>query len=168
MAGGGNPLLCGTTDVTTELRLDGIFYSELPRTLALSNLGSLADGNSGMLVINRIGGSLAGAGADRLGQLFGMLYDDVERGASFTMAGTSCQMRTMLTDSVPRTVPRMGTLIPAGRSGWMKVSSNEDAGIVGAYLNQNPNGFTQGHVLHTLTTTRAVVITLPVVRPDSN
>jgi len=29
-------------------------------------------------------------------------------------------------------------------------------------------GFTQGHVLHTLTTTRSVVITIPVVRPDSN
>ncbi|MFZ4629615.1 MAG: hypothetical protein ACOYNR_14915, partial [Blastocatellia bacterium] len=140
----------------------------LPRTLALSNIGSRADGNSGMLVINRIGGSLAGTGADQLGPLFGVLYDDVERAASFTMSGTSCQLRTMLTDSVPRTVPRMGTLIPAGRSGWMKISSGGDEGIVGAYLNENPNGFTQGHVLHGLTTTRSVVITIPVVRPDSN
>jgi hypothetical protein len=121
-----------------------------------------------MLVINRIGGNLAGRGADPLGALSGVLYDDVERGASFTMAGTSCQLRTMLTDSVPRTVPRVGLLIPAGRSGWMKISSSEDEGIVGAYFNQNPVGFTQGHVLHGLTTTRSVVITIPVVRPDSN
>ncbi len=34
-------------------------------------------------------------------------------------------------------------------------------------LNQNPKGFAQGHVLHGLTT-RSVVITIPVVRPDSN
>jgi hypothetical protein len=121
-----------------------------------------------MLVINRIGGSLAGTGAESLGPLFGVLYDDVERGASFTLAGSSCQLRTMLSDSVPRTVPRVDTLIPAGRSGWMKISSGEDEGIVGAYFNQNPVGFTQGHVLHGLTTTRSVVITIPVVRPDSN
>jgi len=175
LAGGGIPLpqLCDPSDVTTELRLDGTYYSELPRTLALSNLGSRADGNSGMLVINRIGGSLAGTGAETLGPLFGVLYDDVERGASFTMAGTSCQMRTMFSDSVPRTVPRVGMLIPAGRSGWMKISSDAvepgvSDGIVGVYLNENPKGFTQGHVLHTLTTTRSVVITIPVVRPDSN
>jgi hypothetical protein len=168
LAGGGSPLTCNTSNVTAELRLDGIYYSELPRTLALSNLGSRADGNSGMLVINRIGGSLAGTGAESLGPLFGVLYDDVERGASFTLAGSSCQLRTMLSDSVPRTVPRVDTLIPAGRSGWMKISSGEDEGIVGAYFNQNPVGFTQGHVLHGLTTTRSVVITIPVVRPDSN
>jgi hypothetical protein len=74
----------------------------------------------------------------------------------------------MLSDSVPRTAPRVDTLIPAGRSGWMKISSGEDEGIVGAYFNQTPVGFTQGHVLHGLTTTRSVVITIPVVRPDSN
>ncbi|MFZ4629017.1 MAG: hypothetical protein ACOYNR_11865 [Blastocatellia bacterium] len=50
----------------------------------------------------------------------------------------------------------------------MKISSGEDEGIVGAYLNENPKGFTQRHVLHGLTTTRSVVITIPVVRPDSN
>ena len=166
LAGGQRP--CAWTDVTTELRLDGISYNELPRTLALSNLGSRADGNNGMLVINRIGGSLAGAGAEVLGPLFGVLYDDVERGASFTMAGTSCQMRTMLSDSVPRTVPRMDVMIPAGRSGWMKISSGDDPGIVGVYLNENPKGFSQGHVLHALTTTRSVVITIPIVRPDTN
>ncbi len=170
LAGGGSslPSRCNESDVTTELRLDGIYYSELPRTLALSNLGSRADGNSGMLVINRIGGSLAGTGAERLGPLFGVLYDDVERAASFFMSGSSCQLPTMLTDSVPRTVPRVDTLIPAVRSGWMKISSGGDEGIVGAYFNRNPVGFTQGHVLHGLTTTRSVVITIPVVRPDSN
>jgi hypothetical protein len=97
-----------------------------------------------------------------------MLYDDMERGASFTMAGSSCQLRAMLSDSLPRTAPRADALIPAGRSGWMKISSGGDEGIVGAYLNQNPVSFTQGHVLHGLTTTRSVVITIPVVRPDSN
>ena len=50
----------------------------------------------------------------------------------------------------------------------MKISSGEDEGIVGASLNENPNGFAQGPVLHGLTTTRSVVITIPVVRPDVN
>ena len=77
------------------------------------------------------------------------------------MAGTSCQLRTMLTDSMPRIVPQMDLLIPAGRS---ECINNE--GIVGTCLNENPKDFAQGCVLHGLTT-RSVVITIPVVRPDS-
>ena len=44
----------------------------------------------------------------------------------------------------------------------------KNEGIVGTCLDENPRGFTQEHVLHGLTTTRSVVITIPVVRPDSN
>jgi hypothetical protein len=44
----------------------------------------------------------------------------------------------------------------------------KNEGIVEAGLDENPKGFTQGHVLHGLTTTRSVVLTIPVVRPDSN
>ncbi len=72
-------------------------------------------------------------------------------------------MWTMLTDSVPRTLPQIDVLIPSERWRCMK---NE--GIVEAGLDENPKGFTQEHVLHGLTTTRSVVLTIPVVRPDSN
>jgi hypothetical protein len=68
LAAGGSPTLvaCGTSDVTTELRLDGTYCSEPPRMLALSNLGSRADRNNRMAV-NRIGGNLAATGAETLG-----------------------------------------------------------------------------------------------------
>lgn len=45
----------------------------------------------------------------------------------------------------------------------MSISSAEDKGIVGFYLNENPRGFTQGYLLQRLTTTRSVVIPIPMI-----
>jgi len=163
LAGGQRP--CAATDVTTDLVFDGISYNELPRTLAVDSIAPRAEGNQTMLVINRIGGEMASTGGPLLGSLYGVLYDDLERGSSYTMGGQTCQLRTLLTNSTLRTTPRFETMIPAGRSGWMKISAAEDEGIIGAVLNYNPNGFSQGHVLHSLTTTRTVVMTIPVAPP---
>ena len=68
LAAGGSPtpVACGTSDVTTELRLDGTYCSESPRTLALSNLGSRAD-RKNRIAVNRIGGNLVATGAETLG-----------------------------------------------------------------------------------------------------
>jgi hypothetical protein len=99
---------------------------------------------------------------------FGMLYDDVERGASFTMSGSSCQLRSDALGQCAAHGAAGGYADSGGRIGLDEDLKRRRRGIVGAYFNQNPVGFTQGHVLHGLTTTRSVVITIPVVRPDSN
>jgi len=49
----------------------------LPRVLALDNIPSQLDGNSTLLVIDRIGGDLRESAA-MLGPLFGILYDQSE------------------------------------------------------------------------------------------
>ena len=157
---------CYASDATAELAFDGISYNEIPRTIALSNIAPRAEGNDTMLVINRIGGDMAATGGLVLGPLAGVLYDDLERSASFTMAGQACQMRTSLTGSSLRTTPRFENMVPSGRSGWFRIASAGDEGIIGAVLNSNPNGFTQGHVLHTLSVTRTVVLTIPVAPPE--
>jgi hypothetical protein len=157
---------CYASDATAELAFDGISYNELPRTIAISNIAPRAEGNDTMLVVNRIGGDMAATGGLVLGPLAGILYDDLERSASFTMAGQACQMRTTLTGSSLRTTPRFENMIPSGRSGWLKIAAAGDEGIIGAVLNSNPNGFTQGHVLHTLTVTRTAVLTIPVAPPE--
>jgi hypothetical protein len=154
------------SDATAELAFDGISYNEIPRTIALSNIAPRAEGNDTMLVINRIGGDMAATGGLVLGPLAGVLYDDLERSASFTMAGQACQMRTSLTGSSLRTTPRFENMVPSGRSGWFRIASAGDEGIIGAVLNSNPNGFSQGHVLHTLTVTRTAVLTIPVAPPE--
>jgi hypothetical protein len=38
--------------------------------------------------------------------------------------------------------------------------------MLGVMLNQNANGFSQGHVLHALSLSRAAVLTIPVAPPN--
>jgi len=164
LAGGLRP--CAADDVTAELVFDGISYNEIPRTLALSSIPARADGNQTMLVLTRIGGNLAGVGGSPLGPLYGLLYDDQERSSSYTMSGSSCQLRTILTGSSLRTAPRFEAMVPGGRTGWMKITTGNDEGMLGVMLNQNANGFSQGHVLHALSLSRSTVITIPVAPPN--
>lgn len=140
-------------------------YNSLPATLALSNIPSLAAGDRTFLVINRPAGSFV-TGPSSVGTLFGLLYDDAEQSQSFQITGT-CQLSGVLSDSFPRTAPRFSTVIPAGRTGWMKVyNTNGTTGIVGSQvvynLADNVN-FWGGHNLHALTLTSAAnTATLPI------
>lgn len=169
----GSPLPgCDSNSSIATLPFDGSpnGYNRLPRVLAVSNIPARADGNSTLLVINRIGGNLA-TGAPTLGTLFGILYDDNETGFSFSLTG-SCQLRGELTNNFPRTTPRFENVISSGRSGWMKINSQNDIGLLGAVLNQNrnagtaANAFDGGHNLHKLTFTSSVTLTIPVFPPS--
>ena len=140
--------------------------------LALSNVASRADGNDTLLILNRIGGNL-GIGALSLGTLFGILYDDAENALSFQLTG-SCQLRNSITNNFPRTAPRFETFVPAGRTGWLKVSSQSptDIGILGTAINFNANAaasagaFNQGHNLHALTLSGGNTYSIPVFPPS--
>lgn len=166
---GGLPL-CDANSVTAQINFDGLSYAPVPRVLALSNLASRADGNDTLLVLNRIGGNL-GLGASTLGSIFGILYDDAERGLSFSFSG-NCQLRSSINNNFPRTAPRVEQVIPAGRNGWMRLYSQSDFGITGAAINANSNAastagaFNQGHNLHTLTLTTAAGYVIPVFPPN--
>jgi len=160
---------CNTNSTTAAINFDGISYNQVPRVLAVDNVGSRADGNDTLLILNRIGGNLA-TGASTLGTIFGILYDDSESGLSFSVTG-SCQLRNSLSNTFPRTTPRFENFIPAGRSGWLKVFSQTDIGLSGSVINFNPNAgttagaFNQGHNLHILTGTAAMSYTIPVFPP---
>jgi len=163
---------CDANSSIATLPFDGTAngYNRLPRVLAVSNIPARADGNSTLLVVNRIGGNLA-TGASTLGTVFGILYDDNEAGFSFSLTG-SCQLRGELTNNFPRTTPRFENIISSGRSGWMKINSQNDIGLLGAVLNQNrnagtaANAFDGGHNLHKLTFTSSVTLTIPVFPPS--
>ncbi|MBS1787878.1 MAG: hypothetical protein JST85_09160 [Acidobacteria bacterium] len=156
---------CGNSNIAT-LNLDGIEYNRAPRTLALDSLGSLNDGNSPLLVLNSIGGDL-GIGASGLGTIFGIAYNDVENSVSFSLTG-GCQFRLAISNSFPRTIPRMNVFIGSGRTGWMKFQGDSNYGILGAAINFNSNvfGFNQGHNLHKITLNPSVSITVPVIVPS--
>ncbi|MEP7341087.1 MAG: hypothetical protein ABI977_25380, partial [Acidobacteriota bacterium] len=162
--------VCDGNSSTAELRFDGLMYNQLPRVLALDSIGSRADGNETLLIVNRIGGNLA-TGASTLGTLFGILYDDTEAGLSFQING-GCQLRGTLSNNFPRTAPRFENFIPAGRTGWLKLYSQSDFGILGAAINYNPNAgtsagaFNGGHNLHKLRLTSSTTLTIPVFPPS--
>jgi hypothetical protein len=141
-----------------------------PRVLALDNIPDRTSGNDTLLVINRIGGNL-GTGAQTLSAIFGILYDDAENAFSFSFATGACQFRSSLSNNFPRTTPRFETVIPAGRSGWMKLWGAVDIGLLGVAINFNPNAggsssaFNQGHNLHKLRLTSSVSLTIPIFSP---
>ncbi|MCG3159816.1 MAG: hypothetical protein JMDDDDMK_00836 [Acidobacteria bacterium] len=164
---------CDGNSTTAELRFNGVVgdgYNRAPRALALSNFASRANGNDTLLIINRVGGNLA-TGAATLGTLFGLLYDDAENVKSFSITG-SCQLRGSLSNTFPRIVPRLETFIPEGRSGWLKVWSQSDIGLLGAAINFNPNrenqegAFSGGHNLHHLTLSANAAYVIPIFPPS--
>jgi predicted extracellular nuclease len=167
---GGRPF-CNENSVTATLPFDGVSYSALPHAVALDNIGSRVDGNETILILNRIGGNLATATAT-LTSIFGLLYDDAENVVSFSFAPGTCQFRNVLTSNLPRTAPRFDTVIPAGRTGWMKLwVADGTSAMTGAMINfnasagSNPNAFNQGHNLHVLTLTTAASFTMPIFPP---
>jgi Ca2+-binding RTX toxin-like protein len=156
---------CPPDAVTANLLFNGVNYNALPQVLAVSNVGSRMDLNETMLVINRIGGNLA-TQADRLEGMFGMLYDDVESVASFTIGRGGCQLVQTLGNEFPRVLPRYDQMIPGGRSGWMKIQSlTREQAIIGSAINYHQGGragFGSGHNLHVMSLTTEVVLTIPV------
>ena len=163
---GTNPNVTSAT-----LRFDGMSYNRLPRVLALDNIFSPVDGNSTMLIVNRIGGNFATSGAT-IGNINGLLFDDAEASFSFTANPASCQFRSLLSNTFPRTFTPFNRVIPAGRTGWMKFWTVDDRALFGAAINFNAasnassSAFNQGHNLHRLTLTDAATLTVPVFLPS--
>lgn len=152
------------------LRFDGLAYNRLPRILVADNIGSRADNDSTLVIIDRIGGDMTESGL-LIGNLFGWLYNDMEIGYSFTARFLTCQAREILSSTFPRTTPGINTVIPQGHSGWMKFWSTADGALIGSQINFNPDqaisagAFNQGHNLHVLTLTSSGTLTIPVVVP---
>jgi len=159
---------------SVTLKFDGVNYNRLPSTLAASNIQSASDGNSTMLIVNRVGGNFALTGAT-IGAIAGQLFDDQEVGVSFTANLNSCQARLILSNAFPRTFTPFSRFIDAGHTGWMKfwgVDDGHGAGkaLLGAMINFNSAGpgvgaFNQGHNLHKLVMTDKAELVVPVFPP---
>jgi hypothetical protein len=132
------------------------------RVLAVDNIPSREDGNDTLLILNRIGGDLA-AGVGSVGGVFGVVYNDVETPYSFSFNGGSCQFRNSIASPTPfRTTPPLNSIIPSGRSGWIRLTPANS--LSGAAINRNTMaaGFNGGHNLHILTL-QGVTLAVPVI-----
>ncbi|MBX3279560.1 MAG: hypothetical protein KF868_16275 [Acidobacteria bacterium] len=163
---------CDGNSITAPILFTGNAgaYNRVPRVLAISNIGSLGDGNTVRVWINRVGGSLL-TGAGSIGAIFGILYDDTESAHSYTLPSSGCQRGATLSDTFPRTVPRFSVVIPAGQTGWTKFWAATDVGILGVSINNNPNqqtssgAFNSGRNMHKLRLT-SDAYTVPVFPPS--
>jgi hypothetical protein len=54
--------------------------------------------------------------APSLDSLFGLLFNDTENSFSFSFRG-GCQFRSLLSNTFPRTTPRISQVIPNGHTG---------------------------------------------------
>lgn len=161
----------GTTAILSFIGLPILTgaYDAVSRVVAVDNIPSRADGNDTIVILNRVGGNLA-TGASTLGSLFGILYNDAEEPHSFTVSG-GCQLRSSLSNNFPRTSPRFEVAIPAGQTGWMKIFSTSEIGIVGSVINFNPNtavsagAFNGGHNLHKLRLLFLATYSVPIFPP---
>lgn len=167
-----NPAPVNPDGTTVSLKFDDTNYNAAPRMLMIDNIPSRADGNDTFIVLTRLGGDLVNQQNTSIGGLMGLLYDDAEKGYSFTMTAGSCQFRTSISDNSPRTVPRFSTIVRSGRSGWMKFWPSSDIAVVGIVLNYNSNpagsanNYTGGHTLHPMSQTTTSVITIPLFPPS--
>jgi hypothetical protein len=158
----------GDANSTTAALRFGTDYNRLPAVLAVSNIPSRANQNSTTIILNNISGSLAET-MNSVPRLFTLVYDDQEVAYSASLNPGGCQKRLELTDTEPRTAPRFTSIIPAGRSGWMRIYSQTGATpLLGSVINFNPtvgsaDAFSGGHNLHKLTfTTGVITVTVPV------
>ncbi len=148
--------LDGRTSSATDVTNAG--YNQLPATLALSNIPSRASNDRTLLVLLRPTGNLL-TGMNSVGSLFGLLFDDAEQSQSFVLGGNRCHEILTLSNTTPRTVPRFDSVIPAGRTGWMKIwigggSTTAADGFLGSMIVYNQQArvnFEGGHNLHHLT-----------------
>jgi len=132
-------------------------YNRLPSVLALSNIPSRASNDRTLLTVIRPTGNLL-TGMSSVGTTFGLLFDDAEQSQSFQMAFSCADSNHLqeLSNTRPRTVPRFESVIPAGRTGWMKLWVDANTGILGSmivYNQQARTNFEGGHNLHHLTLT---------------
>ena len=160
------PVFCPPGATSVEIALDGRMYNNAPLMLAANHLASPQDGNSTMLVLNRVGGDLT-RGMAPLGTVTGLMFNDVEAGYSFAIQG-GCQIRQLLSNNFPRTVVRYQQVIPSGRTGWMRLQAAEEQAMLGAIINFNRNEQTivsannGGHNLHKLRMAPNATFIVPV------
>ena len=167
---------CDANSITAALPLNGVSYNAAPRALQVPDIASPADGSS-LLVVNRLSGNLTNS-MPGIGNVFGNLWDDSENEHGFADLLPRPQHVEQLSNTFPLTAPNFGTVIPTGRSGWMKFWSTSDIGLVGSQFLLRSQSSTKGKRTTTtisprgginlrhITLSPASVLTVPVGSPS--
>ncbi len=130
-------------------------YDKVPCQLAVDNIQSEADGNATLLILHSMQGKPEQAGA--IGLILGQVFDDNEKGYSYTTSSTGCFWARIINKNFIRIPTGIDKVISRGRSGWMYLQSPNggttgvpDLGLLGAVITSNNkiDAFNGGHNLH--------------------
>jgi hypothetical protein len=164
---------CNPGSTSADLQFNGVQYNRLPRVLAVDALRSLNEDLNPRLVINRIGGSLKPEDlVPTIGPVRGIVYDDVETGHGFLTNPLPSQAVLQLSNAFPRLAPPLDLVVPAGRSGWIRLfPTTPDVGVLGAIFHRRPHpamidAYDGAKNLHALKLTTTVTLTIPVTPPQ--
>lgn len=158
---------CDAFPITARIAFDGVSYNRAPRALALDKVRSNDDGYSTLLAVSRLDGDLIN-GISGLGTLFGALFDDAGTAHPFSAPASTAHFRTTLSNTFPATSPLFTSAIPKGRSGWLKIFSGSDVGIVGVAIQfgSNTGQLSGGQNLDKLTLTDKSALIMRVFPPS--
>ncbi len=164
-----NPVTCAAGNSIATLNFDGTNYGRLPKLLVLDSLPSLKDSNDTRLILARIGGSLVN-NVGALGTIAGKIYNSNRAAQDFTFSEASPQISSSLSNNFPRLATRLDTFINTGQSGWLRLWSDANIGIIGAALNLSgtprlPRGFAGGYNLPQGGLASAVSLDIPISVP---
>ncbi|MFN0121762.1 MAG: hypothetical protein ACKV2V_14810 [Blastocatellia bacterium] len=152
---------------SATLLFDGVKYNRLPHQLSVDKLPSAADGNQGLLILNRLGGALQNV-VPGIGSFTGSLYDASGAASSFTASGGAQFRGTFGVANFPAVPGGFSGVIPAGATGWMKLGNNATVPLLGAVFNFNANtatnatAFTGARNLRHLALSSFAALTIPV------
>ncbi len=161
-----NPTSCAAGNTAATLNFDGTNYGRLPRLLMVDNLGSVKDGNDTRLIVTRVGGSLVG-NAGAVGAITGKIYNGNRAAQDFSFSASGSQFVSSLSNNFPRLTTRLDLFIPSGQSGWMKLWTDANWGIIGSVLNlpsnpRTPNAFAGGFNLQQGALAGTVSLVVPI------
>lgn len=155
------------TESTVRLNFNGGEYGKLPYVSAADSVASREDGTLTLLIINNPSGNLA-VQANSIGNVYGLMYNQLEAPFSFSFRATNCQFRSVLSDTFPRTTPRFSRIAPVGSTAWLKFWSVDNQPLTGAIITFHPNtgsnsmAYKGGHNLHKRTFLPEASLTIPV------
>jgi hypothetical protein len=156
---------CGGASAT--LSFDGISYNQLPRRLMVDKIRSPANGNSMLLIVNRIGGNLTSGPSSTIGTVNGELCDDLGAAHNFSFTHNQTQLVATLSDSFLLTTPVFSSVIPTGRTGWMSFAADTEAALFGVAINFNTTSSATrgGYNLRTLSLATSSSVVIPIFVP---
>lgn len=159
---GALPGIGGSADTAT-LNFDGSStgYGRIPNAASLENLTSAANGNDTILVVNRIGGSLAGK-VSAVGTINGAVQNRTGQKYTFTAKGGSCQFDSPLASLLPS----LKTAIPFNQTATMELTGEGSISALELNANSRNGAFSDARNFKSSTSTDAATsLVIPVSAP---